>query len=171
MKYLLSTLILSSTCLLSFAQNALQHSDSIVIDGEVEKSITYTLAALDTFPTQALKDYVIYNHKGEVRDSLNNLRGLTLKALLAPVKFTYQNPKELNEFYIVLIASDGYRVVLSWNEIYNTEVGNHFFIVSDMKGFSHFQQDHRVLFLSESDIKSGRRYIKGLQEIRVMRLG
>lgn len=127
----------------------------------------YKLADLDTFPKSHIKDQVIYNQKGEVKDTVTGMRGVPLKALLAPVDYVYKKPKTLNEFYFVFTASDGYKVVFSWNEIYNTEAGNEFFIVTEMKGKKLKNSEQRMLFISTADIKTGRRYIKGLRTIEV----
>lgn len=86
------------------------------------------------------------------------------------IEFQNEKPRELNEFYFVLTASDGYKVVLSCNEVYNTEAGNEYFQVTDMKGKSINDIEQRILFISTADIKSSRRYIKGLQTIEVKRL-
>jgi len=61
-------------------------------------------------------------------------------------------------------------VVFSWNEIYNSEAGNSFYIITEMKGKSMKELDQRVVFLSSKDLKSGRRYIKCLQSIEIRKL-
>ena len=98
------------------------------------------------------------------------MKGVPLKDFLKDVKFNYNKSKELNEFYFVFTASDGYRVVFSWNEIYNSEAGNSFYIITEMKGKSMKELDQRIVFLSSKDLKSGRRYIKCLQSIEVKKL-
>ena len=67
-------------------------------------------------------------------------------------------------------ASDAYRVVFSWNEIYNTEAGNFLYFITEMKGKKMQDLEQRMVFLSAKDIKSGRRYIKCLQSIEIRRL-
>jgi len=129
--------------------------------------MVFKLADLAKFPQEAIKDQVIYNHKGEVKDTLTGMKGIPLKALLASVEYDYEKPKTLNEFYFVCIASDGYKVVFSWNEIYNTETGNSFFIVTRLEGKELKKIDQRIVFISTADLKTGRRYIKGLSKIEV----
>ena len=72
--------------------------------------------------------------------------------------------------YFVFTASDGYRVVFSWNEIYNSESGKSFYIITEMKGKSLLEMDQRIAFLSSKDLKSGRRYIKCLESIEVKKI-
>lgn len=151
------------------AQNQVQPTSSLIIDGKVRKGITYSLSELESLPPVDIKEVVLYNHKGEVKDTLRGMKGIPLKTLLEPVTFDYQQPKELNEFYLLFTASDGYKVVFSWNEVFNTETGNQLFVVTEMKGQKLGSINQRILFISASDEKTGRRYIKGLERINVRR--
>ena len=152
------------------AQRTIPPTDSLSVTGKIKNPTTYTLADLDTFPKTAIKDQIIYNHNGEVKDTLTGMSGIPLKTLLASIIYIYDKPKFLNEFYFVFIASDGYRVVFSWNEIYNTETGNNFFIVTEMEGKKLKDLGQRILFISTADLKTGRRYIKGLEKIEIRQL-
>ena len=152
------------------AQRTIPQTDSLRVTGKIKNPTVFTLADLDTFPKTAIKDQIIYNHNGEVKDTLTGMSGIPLKTLLASILYVYDKPKFLNEFYFVFIASDGYRVVFSWNEIYNTETGNKFFIVTEMEGKKLNDLGQRILFISTGDLKTGRRYIKGLEKIDVRQL-
>ncbi|MES2411549.1 MAG: molybdopterin-binding protein, partial [Bacteroidota bacterium] len=77
--------------------------------------------------------------------------------------------KELNEFYFVLVDTDGDKIVFSWNEIFNTEAGNTFYIITEMDGKKLKDMEQKIIFISTSDLKSGRRYIKALEKIQVKR--
>ena len=155
---------------LAMAQTKLTPTTSIRVFGEIEKETTITLESLGQMKQEIVVDQLIYNHNGEVKDTLKNMKGVSLKEALSQVKFKYEKPKELNEFYFVFTASDGYRVVFSWNEIYNTEAGNFLYFITEMKGKKMQDLDQRMVFLSAKDIKSGRRYIKCLQSIEIRRL-
>jgi hypothetical protein len=156
---------------LVFSQKQIIPSDSsIIIFGAVEKGCVYHISDLDTFKSSPIADQILYNHKGEIKDSIKNLYGVKLKDLLKKIKFVYSKPKELNEFYFVLRASDGYTVVLSWNEVYNHPAGEHFFIVTKMNGKNIHQMEQRILFLSDGDLRASRRYIKGFTSLEVKRV-
>lgn len=158
------------TGLSTLAQRNIPPTESFQIFGQVKNPTTFQLADLDTFPKTVIKDQIIYNHKGEIKDTLTGMTGVSLKTLLTTIQYSYEKPRDLNEFYLVFIASDGYKVVLSWNEIYNTETGNYFFIVTAMEGKKLSALEQRIMFLSTADLKSGRRYIKGLSKIEVKRV-
>ena len=160
-------LFLSTGCFTLHAQRTIPLTDFIRIYGKVKEEKIFTLSDLDTFPKVPVKDQVIYNHKGEVKDTLTGIKGIPLKALLSSTEFVYEKPKNLNEFYFLFIASDGYKVVFSWNEIYNMEAGNNLDIVTEMEGKQLRELEQRLLFMSTADLKTGRRYIKGLERIEV----
>ena len=158
------------SCYPSWAQRIVPRTESIVVTGKIKNPLVFPLADLDTFQSVPIQDRIIYNHKGEVKDTLTGLSGIPLKNLLSKIQFVYEKPKNLNEFYLSFIASDGYKVVFSWNEIYNTEAGNKFFIITEMEGKKLKDLAQRILFISTSDLESGRRYIKGLQKIEVRQI-
>ncbi|TBX65574.1 molybdopterin-binding protein [Flavobacterium silvisoli] len=149
------------------AQRPIQPTDLLTVFGKVKSEQKITLKLLDSFPKQKVKDLILYNHKGEIKDTVQNMKGVLLKEILAKVDYVYEKPKNLNTFYFVCTASDGYKVVFSWNEIYNTEVGNNLYFITEMKGKSIKDSDQRILLIATSDLKAGRRYVKGLESIEV----
>ncbi len=166
MRILILILLLLTTFSVN-AQRSIPKTDSLLIVGQIKNPTTFSLSDLDTFPKSVIKDQIIYNHNGEAKDTLTGMKGIPLKSLLATIQYIYEKPKFLNEFYFVFIASDGYKVVFSWNEIYNSEAGNSLFLITEMQGVQLSNLDQRLLFISTADLKAGRRYIKGLEKIDV----
>jgi hypothetical protein len=80
------------------------------------------------------------------------------------------SPKILSEFYMVCIASDNYKVVFSWNELFNTEVGKHVIIITGENGKTGMELGDRIALLSSADDATGRRFVKGLKKIIVERV-
>ncbi|KQR91520.1 hypothetical protein ASG01_14230 [Chryseobacterium sp. Leaf180] len=166
LKFILHVSLLTVFSVLNAQQN-IKPTESIKVFGAVKNSITFNIDDLDKLPKTRVKDLVIYNPVGEIKDILSGMRGVLLKNALSAIQYDYEKPRELNEFYFVLKASDGYKAVFSWNEIYNTEAGNQYFIITEIQGKTLDQIPNRIIFLSAADLKTGRRYIKGLSEIEV----
>jgi hypothetical protein len=162
--------ILFLACYSVNAQRTATPSEALKIEGKIKAEKTFSIADLDAYPKAAIADQTLYNHKGEVKSTVKDMKGVLLKTVLESIEFDYDKPKELNELYFVFIATDGYKVVFSWNEIYNTEVGNSFYIVTEMEGKKMKDMDQRILFISTADLKSGRRYIKALEKIQIKRV-
>ncbi len=151
------------------AQRKITSSETLKIEGKVKAGTTFTIADLEMYPKVPINDQQLYNQAGQVKGTATNMKGVSLKTVLEGIAFEYDKPKELNEFYFVLVATDGYKVVFSWNEIYNSEAGNNFFIVTEMDGKPIREMDERILFIATADLKAGRRYIKALEKIQVKR--
>jgi hypothetical protein len=160
---LLSFLLIGTTL---FAQKNVT-SSSLSIDGAVMNEVTYTVSDLLKFPTEKVADIILYNHDGIAKDTLKNMKGIPLKNLLSDTKFKYESPKELGAFVFVLTAADGYTVTCSWNEIYNTEIGNHCYIITEMNGEVMTEMKEHIIFISTQDLKVNRRYVRGLEHITV----
>jgi len=166
-KNLIVALLLVSSV---YAQRDITPSETLKIEGKIKAGKTFTIADLEAFPKVAIPNQTLYNHKGEVKGTVKNMKGVLLKTVLESTQLDYDKPKELNEFYFVFVATDGYKVVFSWNEIYNTEAGNNFYFVTEMDGRKLNDLEQRILFISTADLKSGRRYIKALEKIQIKRL-
>ena len=155
--------------LISIAQRKITPTDSFRINGKVKAEQVFTTNDLSKFTKVVINDHVIYNHKGEAKDTIRNIKGVLLTTVLGKVEFATKKPKDLNEFYFTCIASDGYKVVFSWNEIYNSDVGNNLYFITEMNGKPLKDLEQRIVLFAASDVKAGRRYIKALERITVNR--
>jgi hypothetical protein len=158
------------TSALASAQRTINPTNEFTISGKVKTELKFSLADLNSMPTNVIGDISITNHKGEPKGLAKNMKGILLKDLFSKTEFPVEKPKELSAFYITCIASDGYKIVFSWNELFNTETGNHVFIVMEKDGLKIDGMEERILMISATDFKSGRRYLKGLQKIVVERV-
>lgn len=144
-------------------------SDQLIISGKVEKEQVFTIADLMRLPMQNIGDVLITNHLGEPRGTTKNMRGVLLKDVFAQISIQAESPKVLSEFYLVMIASDGYKVVFSWNELFNSPTGEKAYLVLEKEGKAGMEMPERILLICPSDYKTGRRYVKGLSRIVVAR--
>ena len=111
----------------------------------------------------------ITNHLGIEKGVAKALKGVLLRDVISRIDFNVENQKQLSEIFFTCIASDGYKVVYSWNEIFNTSTGDHTFFITGKNGKAMMEQPDRMLMATTSDYKTGRRYIKGLSKIVVGR--
>ena len=152
-----------------FGYSQIKPTTSFTISGEVVSPITISISDLKKWKEVAIGDLVITNHLGEKKSEAKSLKGILLKDILQTVEIKSESPKVLSEFYFVLTASDNYKVVYSWNELYNTAVGNSVYLVTEKNGKIVSDMDDSILVLSMKDFKTGRRNVKGLSSIVVMR--
>ena len=145
-------------------------TENFTIKGKVKKSLTVALADLSVYKTHLIDSIVITNHLGERRSSLKKVKAVLLKDILDKVEIDAENHKVLSEYYLVCIASDNYKVVFSWNEIFNSDVGKSVYIITGQDGNWAYVLDNRIALVSSKDQMTGRRYVKGLHKIVIERV-
>lgn len=152
-----------------FAQDDFKPTTSFSVSGKIKSAKTFTLDEIRKLKTTAISDITITNHKGDVKGMAKGMEGVLLKDVLASVEIDAESPKVFSEFYLVCIASDSYKVVYSWNELFNTNVGDGVFIVTSKAHQPGESLNENILMVSTYDLRTGRRYLKNLQEISIRR--
>ncbi|KQT26134.1 molybdopterin-binding protein [Chryseobacterium sp. Leaf405] len=147
-----------------------QASKSISVMGDVVKPLTISFNDLKSYQTHSLDSLVIYNHKMEYKSTLKKISGVLLKDVLAKIDFKADSPKLLSEFYLVCIADDGYKVVFSWNEIFNSRNGDQALIVTELNGSDVSQLKENIMLVTPTDKATGRRYVKNLSGILIQQV-
>ena len=144
-------------------------TSSFTIFGEVKASVTIQIGDLSKWKSVGIGDVIINNHLGEKKSESKGLKGVLLKDILSSVEINSESPKVLSEYYFVCKANDGYTVVYSWNELFNTATGDSAYIVTEKEGKSTSSMDDSILMISPKDFKTGRRHVKALAAIEVRR--
>ena len=145
-------------------------TENFSVEGKIKKSLTLTLADLSTYKSYSIDSIVITNHLGERRSSLKKVKAVLLKDIFDKVEIDAENHKMLSEYYLVCIASDNYKIVFSWNEIFNSDTGKSVYIITAQDGKPATTVDNRIALVSSKDQMTGRRYVKGLQKIVIERI-
>jgi hypothetical protein len=121
----------------------------------------YTVATVDSL--------VIYNHLMERRNAHKNIRGILLKDVLSAAGLKEEKAKLFSQFYFTIVSYDGYKVVFSWNELFNNAVGKKVMVVTSMNGKTTEESDNGMVILSASDDATGRRLVYDVEKIIVSR--
>ncbi len=148
------------------AQHPLSPTDAFIITGKVKTEKTITLQHLKQYKVAELRN-INTSCSPKKEERIKKVKAVLLKHILDSVIFQYEKPRMLNQFYFMFVASDGYKLLYSYNEIFNTETGNNLYIVIQMDGKPIEEMENRILLLTTKDIRSGSRNMKGLTEIVV----
>lgn len=159
MKYIITILLFLTATVKA------QHTHSLQIKGDIAQPVTISFTDLNKYTVHEIRSLDILNHKMEFKKTLKNLKGVWLKDILSQVKFNASSPKELSTFYLVCIADDGYKVVYSWNELFNSATGKNAMIVTESDGVSALKKEEGVSLVTPGDQATGRRYVKNISEI------
>lgn len=169
MRRVLFFLLLSFFCLGPLFGIA-QQSHSLEILGDVKTAKSFSLDDLKKIDSHPISDLPITNHAGEPRGIAQEMKGFSILRLLEQVEFNTPSPRQLSEFYLIFEATDGYKVVFSWNELFNNELGKEVFVVTSKEGESLSEMEDAILLISHSDLRTGRRHVKNLSKITVKRV-
>ena len=134
------------------------------------KTTNLTFAEIEAFPAHSQDSLRIYNHAGAYRSTLKGINGVMLKDILKDIAVGEESPKVLSEYYLVCIATDGYKVVFSWNELFNTAVGDNVLVVTNINEATNGAQHDELALISSEDYATGRRYVKQLKTVKLVRV-
>ncbi len=157
-------------CLRVSAQEKVTTTDHFSIDGKVKSSIEVTIQEILSMPSEYIDSFVIKNHLMQKKYTMTNVEGVPLKNILSKAALASDDPKQFSQYYFVFIASDNYKVVYSWNEIFNSSTGDHMFIIKSWDSNSTSGNNDVIAAICTSDQATGRRYVKALKEILVGRV-
>lgn len=154
-----------------FAQKVTPPTDSIFVSGDIKEELVITLADLLRESAVPLDDITIKNHLGEPKKTLTGIKGVPLLKFLEKVEITAESPRDLSQYYFILIASDGYSVLYSWNELFNNPLGSEVYLLTQVDHVFADKMKDRIVCISTTDNNTGRRYVKGLRSIVIRKSG
>ena len=169
MKLLLSIMVLLYAIKAS-AQMDTVSTTHFSIEGRVKEKVDFDITKIQSYSTKTIDSVVILNHLKQRKHAIKNIRGILLKDVLNKAVIDAENPKALSEYYIECIATDNYKIVFSWNELFNTETGNNVLIITEKDGKSDVGSDDGIAIITSTDFATGRRYLKNLKQVLIKRV-
>lgn len=164
MKYTIIALLF-----LAFSAKA-QESKQFTIEGKVKTPLTVTLDNLSAYKSVNLDSMAIFNHLMQRKSSIKNIKGVLLKDILTKVEIDAASPKTLSEYYLVFTATDNYKVVYSWNEIFNSSNGDQILVLKSYDTDPSKAEKGNIAIITPTDFATGRRFVKGLSKISILQV-
>ncbi len=161
--------MLAAVLSLQAQQQQIPATDYFTIEGKVKEPLAVRVKELQDMPELHADSIEIFNHELERKGVLYNVQGVLLKEVLEKVLLEVESPKQLSEYYITCVASDNYKVVFSWNELFNNEMGEYVLLITQKDGIRMEEDEDRIAMIAPSDMATGRRYVKGLKRIVISR--
>jgi hypothetical protein len=150
-----------------FAQTTIDASTrEFKVTGKVKAEKIISLSELKSYKNIELQDINV-SCSPRKEDKAKAVKGVLVKTILDSVAFEYEYSRLLGQYYFLFVANDGYKIVFSFNEVYNTEIGNNLYIVTEIDGKDASETSNKVLLLSTKDIKGGSRNVRWLSKIVV----
>ena len=167
MKNIEGLILLVTHVLTLSGQVTITRTDRFSVEQNGKTVLVVALDHLNGLVVRSIGDVKMFNSKGEEKSIRKNVKGVLLRDALKKMTFEVANTKELNQYIFVLEATDGYKVVLSRNEVFNSE---NLYIVSESNDIPIHQSSDRIEVLAISQPGKGHIYIKGLKTMKAIKI-
>lgn len=173
-RLLLSSLLLSAP-ILALAHPASKDPSSLVtrtltVGGRVQNRLALSPEALQDFPVQLLPEIPIVGRSGETRRILKDYAGVKLTDVLDKSVLVSADHDDLKRTVIVATASDDYKAVFSWNELYNTVVGQGVLVLISREGKPLGDEEGKLALISTRDLHTGPRHVRWLRDVEARKI-
>ncbi|HTR58122.1 MAG TPA: molybdopterin-dependent oxidoreductase [Casimicrobiaceae bacterium] len=143
---------------------------ALTVKGSVERELTLSVDDLKRLPVQRVDDVRSVREAGGAASSSQSARhyaGCLLRDVLERAKPVEKRRMDFRRSAVIATASDGYRVVFSWAELYLSPIGDGVLVVYERDGAPLDDSEGRIALVSLRDTRPGPRHVKWLQSIEL----
>lgn len=152
------------------AESSTMVTTSISVTGAVEHTMTLGVEDLRAFPTQKVNEVPLVCQTGANLGKLENFKGVRLRDIIERAKVVAPGHNDVKKMVVIAAASDGYKVVFSWSEIFNSPVGDGVYVFFEKDGMPLADDEGRIAMISTKDLRTGPRHVKWLNHIEVRKI-
>ena len=140
----------------------------IHVTGRVRRPLSLCANELYGMETEEVTDLPIICGTGTPKGKISHGRGVLLENVIRMAEVIKDEKDDTKKMFIVASGRDGYKVVFSWQEIFNTPIGGGVMILIERDGELPNGAGGRLDLISTQDYFTGSRYVKGLERIELM---
>lgn len=140
------------------------------VEGLVLNKLTLNVEDLQKMNSLKTGSTSIICMSGENKENVENYEGVKLKEILEKAQIEISSKRDFNKIYIIATASDNYKVLFSYQEIFNTKNGESIIVFYKKNGKLLHEDEGKIALVSMDDIKNGPRHIKWLNKIVVNKI-
>jgi hypothetical protein len=173
MLFLFRSFVVAGALVASVPAIAIDHappgvpSRSVTVSGVVERTLTLRADELRQYPPQQIVELKLAGSGGAEASKPSVVRGVRLRDILDQAKIVKRDHNTIKKLAIIAGATDGYKAVFSWNEIFNSDAGDSVLVLFDRDGKPLAAEEGTIALISGKDTKTGPRHVKWLQSIEV----
>lgn len=145
-------------------------TDKLAVSGTVEQTLSLSVDDLRKFPSQQIAEITLTRQSGADAGKLENVKGVRLRDILDQAKLVTHDHNDVKKMVIIATASDGYKAVFSWNELYNSPQGDGVLVYFEKNGKPLGDDEGHIAMISSKDTRTGPRHVKWLQSIEVRKI-
>jgi DMSO/TMAO reductase YedYZ molybdopterin-dependent catalytic subunit len=146
---------------------------ALTVKGSVEREVTLSVDDLKRLPVQRIDDLRSVREAAGTAGSGENVRnyvGCLLRDVLERAKPVEKKRMDFRNSVVIATASDGYRAVFSWAELYLSPIGDGALVVYERDGAPLDDSEGRIALVSLKDTRPGPRHVKWLQSVELRTL-
>lgn len=148
-----------------------QPSAELAIGGLVTHAAVLRADALAAACTpRVVEDRRIVESGGRREERSVRWGGCLLRDLLDRAKPVERGRGDLRTLVVVATATDGYRALFSWAELWNSPIGDHVLVITERDGRPLADDEGRFALRSFHDTRPGPRHVRQLRAIDVVRV-
>jgi hypothetical protein len=152
-------------------QGGVEENKAIQVVGRVRRPMVVHAKELCEMAYEELHDLPLYCGTGDPKGSISSCRGVLLENVIRMAEVIKEEHNDTKKMFIVVSGEDGYKVVFSWQEIFNTPIGGGVMILIEKNGRSLCEKDGDLELVSAEDYFTGPRYVRRLRKIEVLLAG
>jgi DMSO/TMAO reductase YedYZ molybdopterin-dependent catalytic subunit len=163
-------MVLATATFLQCAHAQPTTAPALTVKGSVERELAFTIEELKRFPVQRIEDVRIVRETGSSTGTPEIARrytGCLLRDVLDRAKLVEKNRFDLRKSVVIVTASDGYRAIFSWAELYLSPIGEGAMIVYERDGAPLADNEGPLALVSLKDLRPGPRHVKWLKSIEL----
>ncbi|BDD91793.1 hypothetical protein PanNE5_12330 [Pandoraea sp. NE5] len=142
-------------------------SREVVVSGCVKRRYSFDLCALMRLPTQLTGPLDVVCLSGRMVRCASEYKGVRLSALLDIAQLCLPHARDFTRAYVLAQGADGYTVMFSWHELYNTPVGIGALVVYERDGQPLDDDEGGIGLISTSDFRVALRQVRALKRLSV----
>lgn len=139
----------------------------LLVEGHVHQPRSFSFEELLTLDMIEVNDLLHACGTGDPKGCINQCRGVLLTDVIGMVDVRIEDHNDTKKMYLIVSSTDGYVTVFSWQELFNTQVGEGVMIVLE-RDDEKIHEGQYVDLLSTKDFLTGPRNVKRLECIRLM---
>ena len=147
-------------------------TDKITVSGAVEHTLVLSVEDLRKFPEQDIHEVSLRHEAGGGAEAgkVEKLKGVLLRTIVQKAAVVSKDHNDVKKLAIIAAASDGYKVVFSWSEIFNSPLGDGIIVFFEKDGAPLADNEGQLALISTGDTRTGPRHVKWLQSITVSKI-
>ena len=136
------------------------------VKGAVNHPLRLTVDELGAMELTEVRDVTMICGSGRNEGFIQSYRGVLLTDLLKRADVIMREHDSPSNMFVTVMSSDDHGALLSYQELFNTTVGEQAIVIIEKDGQPLDDQEGRIAFISANDKRPGprkRRYLKSVE--------